>query len=305
MLARSALVLGALLLGTASACVLSTPDVGGPLRELRAQQQQQADRVAIAFCAAYYDCGCEQPYPRHEDEADCVEYISTGLVARLEQGIDDELDYAPECLEANAELFEAIGCALSSDLVADLPLQGLYDEALRCHTYDGPLQLNEECTPLPTARGDECAPGLGCDPDFKMCFDTTPLAERQPCTYDGPPCDSGLLCDWSAQADQNVCLRPFESGASCIDSGFCEFDTWCDPDEFRCRPLPGPGEPCEPLLDEYGCAFGLRCDMGQCVHEAVAGQPCSEGCGPRYVCGNHDLCEDRPALVCELEQQLP
>lgn len=182
---------GAALLLSAGACVLTTPDFGAPLRVLREQQRSQAERVAAAFCAAYYACDCEERFPSHVDEDDCVEVITEGLVQRLEQGINDSLDYDPDCLEANATLYEGLGCTHRDDAALDEELSRQLDLALRCRTYDGTLTLNEECTPLASARGGECAPGLACDLGFQMCFELAPLAEGEPC---GESCGPGTTC---------------------------------------------------------------------------------------------------------------
>lgn len=306
---RASTALGSLLLGI-SACTLTTPDVGGPLRRLREQQREQADRVAAAFCAAYYSCDCSERFPSHEDEAECLEVIADGLVHRLEQGINDELDYDPECLEANLALYEAIGCA-NRDAVAldtlayDIDLHRTLDRALRCRTYHGPRQLHEECTPLASARGGECLPDLTCDDRFSMCLDVTVLGEGEPCGEDPlRACDAGLWCAGSSTGAQDVCLRPTAVGTGCLDTSVCQLGAWCDPVDATCRTLPVLGEPCESQLGD-ACGVGLRCVQGQCVRQAVAGEPCTEECGPGTTCGDDDRCEPLPPMICSMEAQLP
>ncbi|MCA9704621.1 MAG: hypothetical protein KDK70_02090 [Myxococcales bacterium] len=306
MLVRSAVLLGLVSLLGAPACVLTAPDVGAPLRELRAQQRRQVDRVATAFCALYYDCGCTEIYPTHETEDECLELVTDGLLGRLEQGINKELDYDPTCLDASAELLEALGCTTSDRLIVDADLERLYDAAVHCLTYSGDLPLNQECTPLPSARAGECEPGLRCDDGLRMCFDAALLAEGQPCSSSGQECDSGLWCDWSNSAQQMVCIRPVAAGSSCLYDTFCELDTWCDPQQdFTCQPLPKQGEPCAGSFDEGGCGYGLRCEQSVCVLEAGPGDPCDGGCQPGLRCNDEGLCELREAVVCDFEASLP
>ncbi|MEM9460004.1 MAG: hypothetical protein AAGF11_37860 [Myxococcota bacterium] len=299
--------LGTLLLG-ASACVLSTPDVGAPLRELRQQQKEQADRVANAFCAAYYACDCVDSFPDHETEAECRTLISQGLTQRLEQGINRELEYDPECLEANVAFYEEIGCTISRQLFETDELLGLLDlanEALQCRTYHGPLTLNEECTPLATARGGECEPGLACDEDFEMCLDISPLPEGEQCGDNGRPCGSGLWCASSSTNVQFTCKPPATPGMSCVDSA-CTLGSWCDPTDFICHPFPELGQPCGGRYNDL-CGPDLSCnEERQCVAAAAEGASCVDtSCGSGLACGSAERCEAVPAMICNMEPRLP
>src|SRR5690606_12699514 len=158
-------------------------------------------------CASYYACGCEERFPAHETEPECVELISDQLVARLEQGIDGGLDYDPGCLDAQAELAEALGCATSDDLRAGSELAVLVDAAERCFTYHGAIEAGQEGEPLLTARGHDCEPGLRCD-DFEVCVDATPLERDEPCGTAWVGCAADLVCAHSFDMGFSVCT-PF------------------------------------------------------------------------------------------------
>jgi hypothetical protein len=296
-----------LLLLCAGACVLQAPDMG-PLAELRARQRAQADRVAAALCQGYYGCGCQAMYSEHTSEAECREQVSTTLVQRLEQGIDGELDYDPRCLDAHAELFEGLACAIDDGLFLDAALTRLLDEASYCRTYQGERELDQDCEVLITARGDECGPELACDPVFGLCVDTTPLPEGTPCdaSGDGPRCAPDLSCDWSSAQDLTICIRPAPLGASCAAIGYCEGNGWCDPSDSICRSLPEVGQPClalDGLPPAAGCAWGLRCDAGVCTSTAE-GNACYVSCESGLRCEEGTCVPGRP-IVCDAQAWLP
>jgi hypothetical protein len=296
-----------LLLSSTAGCVLVEPAASGPLEALRRQQRAQAARVAEPLCAAYYACDCQDPYPEHVTEAECVEKVSTELVARLEQGIDGDLDYDPACLDLHAELLEGLGCASASEILLDVKLARLHDAAGRCRTYHGAVEEGEECDTLVTARGDDCEPDHGCN-DFAMCISTVPLAEGAPCSPDDPPgCVAGTWCEESWTTGASTCVRPPSVGESCqAGSGPCDFDSWCDTTDFTCRRWSLEGEPCRDAdAGEDTCDYHSHCQTGVCVAAPVAGEPCGLGCALGHACGEAGLCVRSRALVCDMQANLP
>lgn len=295
-----------LMLLAAAGCVLVEPVDTDPHVLVREQQQAQAERVANALCAGYYACGCEDPYPEHRDEAECVELVLDGLLGRLEQGLDRELDYDPACLDAHAELIEALGCATATQTLHDPELWRLSDLTDRCRTYHGNHDLGEECEPLPTARGDDCEADLACD-DFSMCALNEGLPAGAFCAEELGECAPGLWCvrDWLT--DGGTCLRLPAVGESCQDTFECDFDGWCDSADFTCRPWATPGQACEGNEREPDVCDPLaaHCDAGTCVAAPLAGQPCGAGCASGLVCGDDGLCAPGRATVCDMQAALP
>lgn len=308
MLARSLARLAlALLPLSGAACILTTADTGGELAMLRAQQREQADRIARALCASYYACGCEDLYPPHEDEAECLEQVSDELVARLEQGIDGGLDYDPACLDAQAELLEALGCASSSDVILDPELTRLSDAAARCHTFHGTVDPGEgECEPLPSARADDCSPGHACT-EFAMCVTTEPLGESQTCDPEGrQPCAPGLWCLESWVSGALTCKRLPGPGQSCQEAGVCDFDGWCDTTDFICRPWSTVGQACMTIgYMQDSCGYQAHCSEGTCAALSAEGQPCGPGCAEGLHCDDDGVCARDRAVACDFQESLP
>lgn len=288
------------LLGTA--CVLTAYEPNDGLSELRAQQRTQADRVARALCASYYSCGCEDTYPMHETEAECVELIEEGVFARLEQGIDDGLDYDPTCLDIHAELLETLGCAADEDIPPSSELRWLIETTDRCFTYHGSHDIGEDCLALPTARGHDCMPGLACA-EVAICIDAAPVALGEPCASGmDQPCAAGLTCAYAQGAIGRVCAPVAELGETCFDSAACSDDTWCDFSVSTCKARAQLGESCATAL----CAYTLVCTSGTCTEGAGPSEPCPpEGCGFGLTCGDGGTCEARRAIACDYEERLP
>jgi len=301
----SVFVLAGLVFGSTGACVLSAPDLGAPLRELRAKQSAQADQIAAAFCATYYACACMETYPIHETEEECAEHIREGVLARLEQGINDELDYDPTCLDANLEMLEGLGCITDDMVRFDREVAVLLETAMQCRTYDGDLVEGDECTPLYSARGDECGPGLACDDGFHTCFAVSPIAEGEPCDGQGErACAPGLVCGYSFQTLTNACLRPADVGQPCTEGSYCEADAYCDA-TLTCRRLPRGGEPCVDRLGPDPCSEDFRCNaMSRCEPRPSEGEACGR-CQLGLECGRENTCEPRRAMICDLELSLP
>lgn len=303
---RSALALafGSLLLLSSDACVLTAPDIGAPLRQLRAEQRAQVDTLASAFCTTYYDCGCMETYPIYEGENECVEHITELLLGHLEQGINDELEYDHDCLDATIEMLEGIGCVTADMVTVGTPEEALLDAAFQCRMYNGDKALGDECVHLVSARGDECGLGLACHDGFSMCFDNTFIAEDEPCGLDERRCDSGMICGWSMAAGQDVCQRPVALGASCAVSPYCEHDAYCD-DQQQCSPLPRADEPCATQLGPDVCAAGHRCGAdGICELGASQGELCGT-CRLGLTCNGEGGCVPARSMICDMESLLP
>ncbi len=306
MVDRSALAvaLGSLLLLSTDACVLTTPDLGAPLRQLRAEQRAQVDTLASTFCTNYYSCGCMETYPIYEGESECIEHIGDLLLGHLEQGINDELEYDHDCLDANIAMLEGIGCITADRVTIGSPEEALLDVAFQCRTYSGDKVLGDECAHLVSARGDECGPGLACHNGFSMCFDDTFIAQGEPCGLDERRCDSGMICGWSMEAGQDVCQHPVALGASCAVSPYCEYDAYCDAQQ-QCSPLPRDGEPCVDLLGPDECATGHRCGTdGRCELASSQGEPCGT-CRQGLTCDAQGTCVPVRSMICDMEPLLP
>lgn len=303
---RRVVSLAPLLLSLAAGCVLTEIPSETSDTALRREQRAQADRVARALCAGYYDCGCEDPYPPHESEADCLDTVSDELVARLEQGLNRKLDYDPECLDAQADLLEHVGCTPTNLILRDTELWTLLDAAERCQTYHGGVNSGEECEALITARGGDCEPGLVCN-DFSTCASVEVAGEGQPCTDDVVGCAAGLWCieEWLTGA--GTCMRLPAVGESCEPTlGQCDFDGWCDFTDYTCRPWAPPGQSCE--ISQGGvdtCGYQAHCEAATCIAAPTEGAPCGQGCALGFTCGDDDLCIRARAHVCDAQETLP
>lgn len=296
-------VLASFVLVSTAACVLVDSDDGSALSMLRNQQRAQADRVAAGLCESYYACGCEDDFPEHESQAQCVELISDGLFARLEQGIDRDLEYDPSCLDTFAELVESMGCVAKGDLIFDAPLFALVDQATRCRTYFGNDQEQQECTRLATAHGDSCAPGLHCRLGPDLCVNNELPSEGSPCT-DAYflECGVELTCaEQPATGDLRCTARP-GPGEPCPGITNCDIRSACELDTETCVALPVTGEPC--LVDVL-CDFGLQCVEGICIEGSSEGEVCGAGCDLGLTCNDSSVCEPSRALACDLDEILP
>ncbi len=297
----ASLVGGSLL---AFACALPEPTPEGENKDLIAQQDQQSQRLAAAFCEVYYGCGCEPPVDSsHTDQRECTQEVGTLVARRLKQGRDQELDYDPACIEAHTELYEAMECQTTAELLVESELLVLLDAADRCRTYHGTQGLQEDCETLVTARGDDCEPALSCHPDFQLCIDQRPRQEGESCADSTVDCAVGLVCA-EDQWRQLSCQRLAVEGEPCESEHSCARGLYCDLERLVCTPLPGLGEPCVASWDRESCALDLRCDAGVCSSTAGPGESCDLGCGPTTVCID-GTCEPEPAVICGRESTLP
>ncbi|MCH9680433.1 MAG: hypothetical protein K0V04_03280 [Deltaproteobacteria bacterium] len=297
-------VLASFVLASTAACVLVDSDTGSELSMLRSQQRVQANRVAVALCESYYACGCEERFPDHESEAECVKLTSDGLVARLEQGIDRGLEYDPSCLDTYAELAEGMGCTAEFDLIFDAPLFALISAADGCRTYFGINEDQQGCTRLPTAHGDSCASNLYCHPEFDLCVTETQPGVGNPCSDNGfLECGVDLYCAGEpSSGDLRCAVRP-GPGEPCPDNSSCSIHAACELATETCVALPLLGEPC---LSNVLCDFGLQCVEGICIEGSANGEACGVRCGLGLTCNDDEaLCEPRRPLACDLQDLLP
>lgn len=255
------------------------------------------------MCESYYSCGCEQRFPEHETVAECVKLVGDEMFHRLEQGIDRDLEYDPTCLDAHAELLEGMGCATATEVLLAPQLFGLAEEIDRCRTYHGTHDLQMECDPLATARGDDCSPGLRCHPDFATCVANEVLAEGDPCGEGGDfECGLDSYCAYRPTTNDQACAVLPTVGESCAVEFMCTIGSRCDQQSALCVPLAAAGEPCE---GSGACDFESWCDAGTCVPRLTEGQPCVVGCALGLSCGEAGVCEQGRAVICDARDSLP
>ena len=241
-----------------SACALSTID------EPRAQEASAAtlagaQAIGEAFCHWYYACGCDPGFGPHRDEAECRLHVSTGLTRRLEQGRAVELDHDDTCYADIAAYFEQAKCAGATEVELDAQLRGAFDLMLACKPWSGGAIEGEACAVLPTAKGDDCAPGLICELAFEVCIPGALIAAGQPCGESSLPCEPGLTCAWAADEVER-CILPPVRGESCRGEE-CAMGLWCAPGSSTCEDLPAAGEACVEGGNayEWACASGSVC----------------------------------------------
>ena len=307
---RTALVGLVLGLGAAlpGACVLEDADTGSPLAMLRARQQADVDALARAFCTGYYACECEEDWPDFDDEPECVDFIGKLLLGHLEQGIDAELPYDDACLSAHLELIEHLGCIDGQSMILDAEAGKLWETAEHCRSYVGEIELGQPCTALPTGRGDDCAPGLTCHPDFATCQDLAPIPEGELCDDEGGErlCQAGTLCTDNLNGiDPARCLAPSPIGEACAGGWSCELPGTCNVDNRQCQARLPAGSDCSGEYDDR-CEIGVSCRGQTCQRDALLGEPCGARCSFGLVCNTTlDVCEARPPLVCRMQERLP
>lgn len=272
--------------------------------ETTSAEVERAEVIGEAFCRWYYDCGCDPGFGPHESLAECRLHVTTEMTRRVEQGRDAALAYDGACLNDVAAYFEAAECRGADDVAFDAELRGALDVLLTCKPWHGGASEGTACSRLPTAKGDDCQPGLSCDPDFDVCVPAALVAEGQACGGLSPECEAGLTCMADGEGDR--CVRLAAEGEACI-ADRCAAGSWCSAQSQTCVALPGDGDACvdggNPF--EWGCQRGHVCSEGQCLVGPGEGQACAEGrCGPGLSC-EQGRCEEATPLVCTLESALP
>ena len=149
--------------------------------ETSSAEVERAEVIGEAFCRWYYDCGCDPGFGPHESLAECRLHVATELTRRVEQGRTAALTYDGTCLTDVAAYFEAAECRGADDVAFDAELRGALDVLLTCKPWHGGASEGDACSRLATAAGDDCQPGLSCDPDFDVCVPAALVAEGQPC----------------------------------------------------------------------------------------------------------------------------
>jgi len=309
--ARTTVVAAALGLAVAlpGACVLEEADTGTALAMLRARQKMDVDALAQAFCTNYYACGCTEDWPDFDDEPECLDFVSKLLLGHLEQGIDADLPYDDACLAAHVELIEHLGCTDRPAMAFDAAAMKLWEAAEHCRSYVGEIDQGQPCTSLPTGRGDDCAPGLTCHPDFATCQQLAPIAKGELCEVDDGErgCEVGSECtDNENGADPPRCLAHSPVGQACAGGWSCELAGYCNFETGRCQTRLPAGADCLGE-DDVRCDFGLTCRNLTCEAKAALGEACDVlDCGVGLTCNaTLDVCEPLPAAVCDMQEHLP
>jgi len=286
-------------------CVLAEQEEDDvEIDEATSAEVERAEVIGEAFCRWYYDCGCEPEPESHESLQECRLHVAAELTRRVEQGRDAALTYDGQCLTDVAAYFESAECSSADDLAFDAELRGALDVLLTCKPWHGGATEGDACVRLPTAKGDDCQPGLSCDVDFDVCVPTALVGEGAPCGGLSPECQAGLTC--VADGDADRCVRLAAPGEACV-ADRCAAGSWCSAESGTCIALPVDGEACvdggNPF--EFGCARGHSCTDGHCVVSPGEGQACDEGsCAPGLSC-DQGRCMEAAPLVCSLEGALP
>ncbi len=136
---------------------------------------------------------------------------------------------------------------------------------------------------------DDCVEGAYCDSDSGLC--AAKLAEGAPCNeYDA--CGEGLYCSALGGSGAS-CVKHIAQGQPCSFGDVCakglscscpDGSLDCEATASLCRPLLGPGDPCNPTAQEP-CGWGpLLCRLSDatCQLPPLVGEPCGEALGLSY-----------------------
>lgn len=268
------------------------------------EQLRSVQHVGDAFCRSFYDCGCTTAGDAHRTVDECRLHVSAEITRHVQQGQDTGLTFDEACLDEIADYFDVGACSNAADIGLDASLRGALDSMLSCKPWSGAAEEGDPCVRLATARGDDCAPDLTCDPDFDVCVPAALGTEGALCGGLSPACASELTCVPGDDGDR--CARLGAVDEPCTEAG-CDATGWCDSISNVCLALPGLGERCVDSGNAYqwGCQRGLVCDEALCVAAPEVGQPCVTGqCQTGSVC-EQGRCAIASALVCDLASELP
>lgn len=177
-----------------------------------AEENQDAERYAQAFCDAQDRCACSEPSLYSHN--DCIVAIREDFLSLL----DSELAYSKQCLEDRIRALEYRDCTYEFKAFA-------WDKAA-CPIWSGERGIREACSRKGHGASD-CAPGLYCirpaDYDkVARCEDAYRLpGEGEECVQESPQCAEGLYCELNlVDADGWVCI-PKTVGDSCEEVWEC------------------------------------------------------------------------------------
>lgn len=214
--------------------------------------------TADSFCAAKADAECKAVAPV------CVVNVDTCNTARKQacmtaasSSTQQGLSYKPE----NAEDCIAKTTAVYADRVIDPAKEKAYDQACGI-VFSGNKQKNEACANLY-----ECAGGLTCDLDKKVCATKTDRALNDPCNNPGDICGTNLYC---AGTGNKVCTAKAKLGETCRDGDGgipCTDDLRCN--GTSCVALEGAAEPCNVNAD---CSTGFCNSEKKCAAKQYASE---------------------------------
>ncbi|MEZ4268739.1 MAG: hypothetical protein R3F39_20480 [Myxococcota bacterium] len=117
--------------------------------------------------------------------------------------------------------------------------------------------------------------------DPGVCFELASTGEPCPAPGSGG-CVEDHICARTGDSDATTCQRFGRDGDPCSDGVPCAQGFYCDrtPEPWVCRPVGGPGDPCNSASNDsptIPCLPGLSCVADQCRSPGVDGAVCNPG----------------------------
>lgn len=269
-------------------------------------------------CAPIFACACEDYWYR--DLEGCMGYHHARFAEVLGAAEAAGLHADLECYVAS-NVRDAAGCLSSSEHQALHPWRPPPQDPNRCGECQevyGERQVGEACQPLASSGGSDCAQGLLCMNDTRVCVDPcAPAAAGEVCRFGTTSCAPGSFCDHQLEVCREFgwLMEPCGWSEECMPGLVCGPEALCvmgagmgedcgvldcrggleclfvDPG-WMCGPTPGEGAWCD---DE--CAEGLYCayPRRECTRWREAGE----------ACGGPLRCADGLACVAEVCRPAP
>ncbi|HET6583480.1 MAG TPA: hypothetical protein VFG69_08530 [Nannocystaceae bacterium] len=260
-------------------------------------QADAPSEVAARFCAAYFECACEDFTQRFDSMGDCQTEIAEQVQDDIDDGNGAMLTYQADCPGIWIDAVDTVACQTLVEASLDSGSVAAVAALAQCKLFFGERTAGQSCDALPDVSGDDCQVDLVCVNG--TCAVREDLDEGEACMPDGTPaCGDGLFCyDVDGNGD-SACERLPVAGETCLGMlDLCDLDLYCDQANKTCVALPGVGEACGPM-GTLRCGQGAVCGTDEmCEAAPGAGEPCTLFCDVGLNC-EEGICAVASPLVC-------